>query len=253
MSTVQSAHNAMVDGMVRSGRSMGMTVEQLRSAGQVMLGQLREAQAANPLLAEYFPGLGQWAAALSGRIEQALTDLTREVPREVDARIDAAYRGVVGNDRQGRPIDVGPLLRDELIGLIDGGASDADLRAHVLASQEVGDARRAMVEGAYATVLGRGSGLAEREALARDIDRRLAQGASLGVIEGEITARTQALPEKQLLERVGNVAWSVFPEHDAPSLETKRHWTNWVQAAMARGMTEDMALVALSQQLQSGS
>lgn len=254
MATIQSAHNAVVDGMVRSARSSGMSVEQMRQAGQTMLGTLREAQAANPLLAEYFPGLGQWATALSGALETALADLTREVPADVSARVRGAFQGVVGNDRNGQPVEIGPLLRGELIDLVqDQGASDADLRAHVLASQEVGDTRRALVEGAYNELLGRGSTLAERNELSTFIDQRLAAGASLADIDREVQQRVNGSSEKALLERVGMVFWQAFPEHEAPKMFTKRSWTDSVMQAMAMGMPEAMALQVMAQQLRSGS
>jgi len=253
MSTVKSANNAIVDGMVRNGRQSGMTVEQMRTAGQNMLATLREATAANPLIGEYFPGLGQWATAISSSIETALADLTLEVPADVQARITAAYSGVTGNDRQGRAVEIGPLLRDELIEQINNGATDAELRTFVLGSQEVGETRRALTEDAFVTILGRGSSLADRNDINAFIDRRLSEGATLNTIDNEVKARVNNMPEKALLERVGMVFWQQFPEQNAPGLDVKRSWTDWVQAQMAGGMSQDMALMFLAQQLATPS
>ncbi|MBI4817822.1 MAG: hypothetical protein HY791_16295 [Deltaproteobacteria bacterium] len=253
--TVQSAHTSLVDGLVKQGRSAGMNDTQLQAAGRALIANINESLAANPLMAAYFPGLGDGLRALAGAIELALTDLTQDVPPELGAKIHGAYEEIAGRDPLGRPNEIGPLLRGELIELANTFTGtpeelDAAIKAHIMGSQEVADAKRTVVDGNFRALLGRGPNPTEGAELQTYVGSRLGEGADFQTISREIQNRVLQNPEYSLLERVGTIFHQVFSDHDAPDLSTKRKWTDWVQNQVAMGVSEAQALQMLVPALQ---
>lgn len=248
---IQGANNSLIDGLVRYGRSTGMTVDQLKEAGQTLAATLRESVASYPLLAEFFPGVGEGLLTLAGLIETALTDLTRDdIAPDLKQRIDDAYHGAVGKDALGRPMEIGPLLQGELVDFAKGfqGAPaelDAALRQRILASYEVSSARRELVEQCYQTLLGRPTTLAERNELKGIIDGILAGGGTLEDVGRQIQQRIRESHEMELMQKVGMIFAQVFPRDEPPSVGIERSWTDWVLAMTKRGMSEEQALALL--------
>lgn len=221
-----------------------MTVDQLRTAGQQLMGQLKDYLSANPLVSEYFPDLGAGIMAFSKAIEAALAGLTRSVPASLAQTIRTEYQRVNG------ATEIGPMLEGELVDLAkDFKGSERELagaiRTRILDSQETKQTKRAIVDGAYQQILGRAPTPDERARYDKVIDDRLAAGEGLDTIMYQVANQVSADPEVRLLEQVGQIFHGIYPEHDAPTLKTKRHWTNWVQSAMAQGLTEQQALAAV--------
>lgn len=251
MSRVESAQTATIDGLVREGRASGMTTAQLRTAGQDLIGRLREAVTTNPLLAEYFPAAAEGLSSLARSIEIALTELTAAVPAGIAQQIDAAYEGVTGRDAYGLPIQIGPMLRRELVQLAtahqgDAASLDAALRTRILESAEVATSRQGLIEGRFDSVLGRASTLDERKTLATWIEGRLDAGANLQQINAELDQRLRQDgewgQEFALMERVGATYGQVFYDHGPADAKTKQKWATWVKNAMSQyGMTEAQA------------
>ena len=252
MTGVDTAHAAQVDGLIRNGRTAGMTTAQLVTAGRDLAGRLREAVANNPLVTEYFPAAAEGYSALARSIELAVTELTANVPADLSSRIDAAYASVAGWDAFGQTIPIGPLLRRELVALAgnhegSNASLDAAIRRHILGSEEAATTKRAVVEDGFARLLGRASTLDERNSLQAWIDGRLDSGATLGQVSTELDQRLRTDGdygrEYALMERAG-AAWSqVHYDKAPPDAKTKRQWVTWVQTAMIqRGLTEEQAL-----------
>ncbi len=245
----------MVDGLIRKGRSSGMSTAQLRVAGQNLIGRLREAVTTNPMIAEYFPAAADGINSLAGSIEIALTELTADVPVAVARSIDNAYEGVTGRGPYGQRIQIGPMLRRELVQLAashegDDASLDTALRTRILESAEFRTSRQSLIAGAFKNVLGRQSTLDERSTLATWVDGRIDAGANLQQINAELHQRLQQDGEWgrefALMNRVGVTYRQVFYNHGPADTKTKQKWAAWVKNTMARyGVSEARAFQSL--------
>ncbi len=250
----------MIDGLVRSGRSSGMSNAQLREAGENLAGQLREAATSNPLIAHYFPAAADGLNALARSLETALSELTASVPGGLSRRIDRLYSGIMGRDKYGIDFEIGPLLRKQLVKIArdhDGSSSELDdeLRQHILRSEEVKQGRQSVVASTFDRLLGRKTTYSERRDLARWANRRLDDGASFEVVAAELQNRVMTEgkwgDEYRKMERVGLTYMQTFQRGGPVDSKTKRKWVTWVDNAMSKyGLSENQAFQYLPLALQ---